>query len=187
MCPVRLLLSAARVERQRLPDDPAAGLRLAEPKAERPGPVVGKPWRSRGQQFRRAECGTDGGGEHRIAPREECVRRQGDRHLRIDRNARVVGSRLLPVDPRDAQLETRGGQERVDGVAVEIRATTARLPDEDGVRHPLEVGGEILGRGEGHPRDEHDDPLGLRSAPQGIEQIARRCGCHRRRCSAGRR
>ena len=137
--PVRALLPATGVECQRLPNDAVAGLRLAEPKAERPAPVVGKPRRSHGKQLRRAERGTDGGVEHRIAPREECVGRESHRHLRIDRDPRVVGSRHLPVDPRDAQLDARGGQQRVDGVPVEVGATTARLPHEDWVRHLARV------------------------------------------------
>ena len=39
------------------------------------------------------------------------------------------------------------------------------------VRRALEICSEVLGRGKGHTRDEHDDPLGLRDAPQRIEQI----------------
>jgi hypothetical protein len=42
MDPVRRLLTAAGVERQRLPDGSAAGLRLPESQVERPAAVVRK-------------------------------------------------------------------------------------------------------------------------------------------------
>src|SRR3954453_9225872 len=103
---------------------------------------------STGRRQCRSQYGVPTG---RVAPRGE-----GHPDLRLDRRPPVAGTADLPVPRRDVRSQVPVGQPDRLRVAVQVRAPTHVLTDEDGSGLLLQLGREVGGGGKRHAPHEHE-------------------------------